>query len=146
MVPINTGSSRHPAESATMLGGCRPGASAPRIRRVTRNSCERTTRENTKLQRRSALLRTVSQTCRDINTTVKSIELVQFAYAFTRTVPAHSDCHTLAHKSQSTRQHLQTLKARTATPTVFVFGEEANDSNLIRYGVYLLIRVDGRLC
>jgi len=90
VVPINTGSSPHPAESATVLGGRRPGASARHIRRVTRNSCERTTRKNTELQRRSALLRTVSHTCGDINTTVKSIELVQFAYAFTRTVPAHT--------------------------------------------------------
>ena len=64
VVPINTGSSPHPAESATVLGGRRPGASAPHIRRETRNSCERTTREDTKLQRRSALLRTVSHTCR----------------------------------------------------------------------------------
>ena len=34
------------------------------------------------------MLRTVSRTCRDINTTVKSKELVQFAHAFT--VPAHT--------------------------------------------------------
>ena len=75
VVPINTGSSPHPAESATVLGGRRPGASARHIRRVTRNSCERTTRKNTKLQRRSALLRPVSHTSGDINTTVKSKEL-----------------------------------------------------------------------
>ena len=89
VVPINTGSSPHPAESATVLGGRLPGASAPHIRRVTRNYANGI-QGNTKLQRRSALLRTVSNTCRDINTTVKSKELVQFAYAFTRTVPAHT--------------------------------------------------------
>ena len=103
-------------------------------------SCKRTPCENTKLKRKSALLRTVSRTCRDINTIVKSKELVQFAYAFT--VPAH----TLAHKSQSTRQHLHTRKAQTATTTLFVFVEAADDSNLIPYGVYLLIRVGDCLC
>ena len=101
VVPINTGSSPHPAESATVLGGRRPGASARHIRRVTRNSCERTTRENTKLQRRSALLRTVSHTCRDINTTVKSKELVPFAFAFARTVPAHTGTRVAINTSTS---------------------------------------------
>ena len=92
VVSINTSSSPHPAESATVLGGRRPGASAPHIRRETRHSCERTTRENTnsKLQRRSALLRTASHTCRDINTAVKSKGPVQFAYTFARTAPAHT--------------------------------------------------------
>ena len=74
VVPINTGSSPHPAESATVLGGRLPRASAPHIRRVTRNYANGI-QGNTKLQRRSALLRTVSNTCRDINTTVKSKEL-----------------------------------------------------------------------
>ena len=101
VVSINTSSSPHPAESATVLGERRPGACAPHIRRETRNSCERTTRENTKLQRRSALLRTVSHTCRDINTTVKSKELVQFAYAFTRTVPAHTGTRVAINTSTS---------------------------------------------
>ena len=110
VVPINTGSSPHPAGSATVLGGRRPGANAPHIRRVARNSCERTTRENTKLQRRSALLRTVSHTCRDINTAVKSKELVQFAFA--RTVPAHTgtrvaiNTSTSAHTQGTTIDHL----------------------------------------
>ena len=84
VVSINTSSSPHPAESATVLGERRPGACAPHIRRETRNSCERTTREDTELRRRSALLRTVS------NTAVTSKKLVQFAFAFARTVPAHT--------------------------------------------------------
>ena len=102
VVPINTGSSPHPAlaESATVLGGRRPGASAPHTRRVNRNSCERTTRENTKPQRRSALLRTVSHTCRD-STAVESKELVQFAYAFARTVPAHTGTQAAINTSPS---------------------------------------------
>ena len=33
----SAGSSPNPAESAAVLGGRRPGASAPHIRRVTRN-------------------------------------------------------------------------------------------------------------
>ena len=106
VVPTYTGSSPHPAESATVLGGRRPGASTPHMRRETRNSssCERTTRENTKLQRRSALFCTVSHTCRDINTTVKSKGPVQFAYAFTPrtyTVPAHTGTQVAINTSTS---------------------------------------------
>ena len=108
VVPVNTGSSPHQAESATtgiQHGGRRPGASTPHIRRVTRDSCERTTWENTKLQRRGGLFRTVSHTCRDINTNMKRKSLVQFAYAFTRTVPAHT-CTQVAINT-STSAHTQ---------------------------------------
>ena len=60
----------------------------------------------------------------DINTIVKSKELVQFAYAFA--VPAQTGAQV------ATRQHLHTRKARTASAIVFVFVEDANDSNLIK--------------
>ena len=74
---------------------------------------------NTKLQRRSALLRTFSNTCRDIHTTVKSKEL------------AYGTC---THWHTSRNQHVNICThARPGTNNNidFVFGEEANDLNLI---------------
>ena len=86
--------------------------------------CKRTPCENTKLKRKNALLRTVSRTCRDINTIVKSKELVQLAYALT--VPAHTGTQVAINTST-----YKAINARTATSILFVFGEEASDSNLI---------------
>ena len=62
-------------------------------------SCKRTSCENTKLKRKNALLRTVSRTCRDISTIVKSKELVQFAYALT--APAHTGTQVAINTSTS---------------------------------------------
>ena len=73
------------------------GVAAPRAMAA---SCKRTSSENTMLQRKSALLRTVLRTCRDINTIVKSKELVQFAYAFT--VPANTGTQVAINKSTYT--------------------------------------------
>ena len=74
--------------------------------------------------RKNALVHTVLRTCRDINTIVKSKELVQFAYALT--VPAHTGTQVAINTST-----YKAINARTATSILFVFGEEASDSNLI---------------
>ena len=72
------------------------GVAAPKAVAASCN-LKRTPSENTMLQRKSALLRTVLRTCRDINTIVKSKELVQFAYAFT--VPANTGTQVAINKS-----------------------------------------------
>ena len=76
------------------------GVAAPRAMAASCNlkrTPSENTSENTMLQRKSALLRTVLRTCRDINTIVKSKELVQFAYAFT--VPANTGTQVAINKS-----------------------------------------------
>ena len=74
--------------------------------------------------RKNALVHTVLRTCRDINTIVKSKELVQFAYALT--VPAHTGTQVAINTST-----YKAINARTATSILFVFVEDASDSNLI---------------
>ena len=112
-MPINTGSSPHPAESTTVLGGRLPGASAPLIRRVTRNYANGI-QGNTKLQRRSALLRTFSNTCRDIHTAVKSKELAYGTCTHWHTSRnQHVNICTHARHEQQHRPSLCLLKRRT---------------------------------
>ena len=74
--------------------------------------------------RKNALVHNVLRTCRDINTIVKSKELVQLAYALT--VPAHTGTQVAINTST-----YKAINARTATSILFVFVEDASDSNLI---------------
>ena len=68
------------------------GVSAPMAMAASCN-LKRMPSENMMLQRKSALLRMVLHTCRDINTIMKSKELVQFAYAFMAPANADTSCN-----------------------------------------------------
>ena len=130
---------------SSVLGGRRPGASAPPIRRVTRHYANGL-QGNTKLQRRSALLPTVSHTCRDINTVHREEQRARSNSVRVR-VHANGTCthwHTrrnqhvnicthAMHKQQH-RSSSCLSKMRTTQPQAYT------------HGVYFLIRVDDCLC